>query len=58
MVEESSKIQVIEFDWDKGNIDKNWLKHNVDFRECEEVFFNKPLLISFDKKHSITEKRF
>ncbi len=47
------------FDWDEGNIDKNWEKHKVDFRECEEVFFNHPLLINFDKKHSSQkEKRY
>lgn len=48
----------ISFDWDKGNIDKNWEKHKVHFKEAEEVFFNKPLKIFPDAKHSITEKRF
>ena len=46
------------FQWDKGNIDKNWQKHNVKNTECEEVFFNRPLMIGDDKKHSIIEKRF
>lgn len=47
------------FSWDKGNIDKNWLRHQVTSKECEEVFFNRPLLISLDEKHSTkTEKRF
>jgi uncharacterized protein len=46
------------FDWDKGNIDKNWEKHRVFYREAEEVFFNQPLLIFSDKKHSGTEKRY
>lgn len=46
------------FDWDEGNIDKNWIKHKVHFREAEEIFFNKPLKIFPDTKHSITEKRF
>ncbi len=45
------------FQWDKGNRDKNRLKHNVLFNECEEVFFNKPLIIENDIKHSKTEKR-
>jgi uncharacterized protein len=49
---------VIGFDWDDGNSQKNWEKHQVDFRECEEVFFNQPLLISEDIKHSFQEKRF
>jgi len=40
------------FDWDEGNIDKNWKKHQVSNQETEEVFFNHPLLINLDKKHS------
>ena len=49
---------LIGFDWDEGNKQKNWEKHQVDFRECEEVFFNQPLLIKEDSKHSSQEKRF
>ena len=33
---------IVGFDWDEGNKQKNWEKHQVDFRECEEVFFNQP----------------
>ncbi|MCP5063929.1 MAG: BrnT family toxin, partial [Ignavibacteriae bacterium] len=25
------------FQWDKGNIEKNWLKHKVLNNECEQV---------------------
>jgi len=46
-----------QFDWDKHNIEKNWKKHKVKYKECEEVFFNKPLLLQPDKKHSLQEKR-
>lgn len=46
------------FEWDRANIDKNQLKHNVHFRECEQVFGNTPLLLSFDKIHSKLEIRF
>lgn len=46
------------FDWDKSNRYKNWEKHKVDFRECEEVFFNKPLKITYDRRHSQDELRF
>ena len=47
------------FDWDSGNIDKNWTKHKVLFWECEEIFANRPLLIQSDDKHSLDgEKRF
>ncbi|MFP7755658.1 BrnT family toxin [Thermodesulfobacteriota bacterium B35] len=46
------------FEWDEGNRDKNWIKHKVSNSESEEVFFNQPLIINFDKKHSETEIRF
>lgn len=45
------------FDWDKGNIE-HIKKHNVKTEECEEVFFNKPLVINEDETHSQTEERF
>lgn len=45
------------FDWDEGNRDKN-LKHRVQNWECEQVFFNQPLIILEDPKHSIAEDRF
>lgn len=35
-----------EFNWDNKNIDKNWKKHKVRFSECEEMFFNEPLVIT------------
>ena len=46
------------FEWDDGNIDKNWAKHHVSHSECEELFFNLPLLLADDKKHSDGEKRY
>ncbi len=46
------------FDWNQGNRDKNSSKHGVSNSECEEVFFNHPLLVSPDIKHSQVEKRF
>ncbi|MBT6339888.1 MAG: BrnT family toxin [Desulfobacula sp.] len=46
------------FDWDKGNINKSWLKHKVSPAECEQIFFNHLLVIQDDKIHSKTEKRF
>lgn len=46
------------FDWDKGNIDKNWIKHRVLPTECEQVFFNQPLLVKDDESHSLKEVRF
>ncbi len=46
------------FDWDEGNRDKNWQKHHVSTGECEEVFFNLPLLLEEDPGHSQAEPRF
>ena len=50
--------QCVGFNWDKGNIDKNWLKHKVTTVECEQIFFNQPLVIQNDIIHSKSEKRF
>ena len=46
------------FAWDEGNSHKNWHLHGVTDGECEDVFFNLPLLIASDKKHSKNEARF
>ncbi len=45
------------FQWDRGNNNKNWLKHEVGNNECEQIFFNEPLLVYADSKHSGSEKR-
>ena len=45
------------FDWDQGNREKNADKHGVTFRECEEIFFNAPLLLMDDEKHPHLEGR-
>ena len=45
------------FDWDEGNITKNWDRHQVSSTECEEVFLNKPLLLADDVRHSANEVR-
>ena len=46
------------FEWDKHNSEKNWRKHRVSLLECEEIFFNRPLVVADDKKHSKKEIRF
>lgn len=33
------------FEWDEHNVRKSWDRHAVSFAECEEVFFNEPLLV-------------
>ena len=49
---------IVGFDWDSGNRRKSELKHGVTQAEAEEVFFNDPLLISGDDKHSEEETRY
>jgi len=45
-------------EWDESNIEKNWEKHQVLPTECEEVFFNQPLVVTDDKRHSDQERRY
>ncbi len=40
------------FQWDEGNSEKNWLKHKVSRIECEQIFFNHPLVVRHDSEHS------
>ena len=46
------------FDWDEANLTKNWEKHRVAPWECEQMFFNLPLVVADDPDHSITEPRY
>lgn len=45
------------FQWDSANADKSWHRHGVSRAECEEVFFNQPILLYEDVKHSHSELR-
>lgn len=49
--------QPVAFEWDEGNAEKNWQKHGVRASECEEVFFNRPLLVLEVPGHSSEESR-
>jgi uncharacterized protein len=49
--------KVVGFEWDEGNARKNE-RHGVSMAEAEQVFFNAPLLVVPDDKHSGTEPRF
>lgn len=55
------KINVLEqyagFQWDPANETKNWVSHQVSCVECEEIFFNEPILLLEDSKHSQQEAR-
>ena len=50
--------QITGFDWDVGNEQKSEKKHSVSRFEAEQVFFNKPLLVLADQKHSQSEARY
>jgi uncharacterized DUF497 family protein len=46
------------FQWDDGNADKNWIKHKVSRTETEQVFFNRPLIVSEGEKRSEQGSRY
>lgn len=45
-------------DWDDANLAKNWEKHRVTPWECEQAFFNMPLVVADDLVHSTVEPRY
>ncbi len=49
---------IVGFEWDAGNAYKSNEKHAVSQGEAEEIFFNQPLLIAGDEKHSLEERRY
>ena len=50
--------EIKEFEWDQGNIDKNYRKHGISPNEAEEVLLDENLAIIDDIKHSQVEKRY
>lgn len=46
------------FDWDAGNARKSEEKRGVTQAEAEQVFFNEPLFVTPDEKHSGSEHRY
>lgn len=48
---------VVGFEWDEGNLHKNEKKHALKWTVIEEIFFNEPLLIVEDFKHSFAACR-
>jgi len=46
------------FDWDEGNLLKNWEKHGVSAYEYEQIFFNNPMIAGLGEKHSKRESRY
>ena len=45
------------FQWDAGNAEKIWERHQVTPAECEELFFSRPVVVENDEKHSASEER-
>jgi uncharacterized DUF497 family protein len=50
--------RIVGFDWDDGNRRKSADKHGVSQSEAEQVFFNEPLVVAQDSRHSAAEPRF
>ena len=46
------------FEWDAGNSDKNWLRHEVRQAEAEQALLNRPLVLAVALKHVAKESRF
>ena len=53
-----SWAQVTGFDWEEGNSRMNEERHYVSQSEAEAIFFNEPLLMREDPKHSQAEARY
>lgn len=52
------KKKIVEFEWDKWNLDKSYFKHGVTPKETEEVFIDDESIVLPDLKHSQKEDRF
>ncbi len=50
--------ELIKFEWDKGNIEKNLVKHKVTKEEIEESFFDLGRKLFDDEFHSLIEERY
>lgn len=52
------KGRVIEFEWDRWNLDKSYVRHGVTPKEAEEIFVDEWSFVLPDIKHSQKEERF
>lgn len=50
--------QALEFEWDQGNLDKNWVKHRVSAQESETAFLDPKAFLTTDVSHSTAEYRY
>jgi uncharacterized protein len=46
------------FGWDRSNEQKNRERHQVTPEEAEDLFFQDPLVVGGDPRHSPSEKRY
>ena len=46
------------FQWDEGNLGKNWDKHQVYFWQAEEIFLNLPLVVEPSPYETLSEDRY
>ena len=46
------------FEWDAGNSDKHWVRHQVRQSEAEHALLNTPVVVKATTKHGSTEQRF
>jgi len=52
-------VEAVEgFEWDAGNSDKNWKRHQVTQAECEQIFANLPLVLTTTTKLRELESRY
>lgn len=58
LVGDEPLLGCVGFDWDEGNLEKNWASHRVAFWECEELFLNQPLVVRPDRSHGRSEARY
>jgi len=49
---------VYDFEWDSGNRSKNWKRHKVTTRECEEIFFSGALPVGVQVDPPADEPRY
>jgi uncharacterized DUF497 family protein len=48
--------EILGFDWNSGNKEKNKARHNVEWWECDEIFFNDSFFTTVDRRHSDREE--
>ncbi len=46
------------FHWDEGNAAKNWTRHQVSQTEAEQVFINRPIVVTATRGASAESRHF